>query len=255
MNRRRFLRRLLGTAAAACWGLPPTLQAAETGQRIQFVFAQVRYRGGDWDPRPRAVTPLMEELMRRTSVTAAVERRVVGLTDPELFSFPFLYMAGKYDFQPFSDEEIRNLRRFLSFGGFLLADNTLGQLGYGFDRRFRAEMQRVFPGREMRKVPLTHALLRSYYLLRRVGGRTATSSFLEGIQLGETTPVVYCHNDLAGAWERDGFGRWSHPCVPGGEEQRRDAFHLGVNLILYSMTGNYKQDLIHVPFIRRRLTQ
>ena len=64
--------------------------------------------------------------MRRTSVTAAVERRVVGLTDPELFSFPFLYMAGKYDFQPFSDEEIRNLRRFLSFGGFLLADNTLG---------------------------------------------------------------------------------------------------------------------------------
>ena len=254
MNRRRFLQGLVGTTAAA-WCLPAALPAAETPQRIQFVFAQVRYRGGDWDPRPRAVTPLMEELMRRTSVTAAPERRVVRLTDPELFSFPFLYMAGKYDFQPFSEEEVLNLRRFLSFGGFLLADNTLGQLGYGFDRRFRAEIQRVLPGREMRKVSLTHALLRSYYLLRRIGGRVATSSFIEGIQLGETTPVVYCHNDLAGAWERDGLGRWSHPCVPNGEEQRRDAFHLGINLILYAMTGNYKQDLIHVPFIRRRLTQ
>ncbi|MDE0034838.1 MAG: DUF4159 domain-containing protein [Deltaproteobacteria bacterium] len=255
MNRRRFLQGLLGTTAAAAWGLPAALPAAEAPQRIQFVFAQVRYRGGDWDPRPRAVTPLMEELMRRTSVTAALERRVVRLTDPELFSFPFLYMAGKYDFQPFSEEEVLNLRRFLSFGGFLLADNTLGQLGYGFDRRFRAEIQRVLPGREMRKVSLTHALLRSYYLLRRIGGRVATSSFIEGIQLGETTPVVYSHNDLAGAWERDGLGRWSHPCVPNGEEQRRDAFHLGINLILYAMTGNYKQDLIHVPFIRRRLTQ
>jgi len=245
----------VGTAAGAAWGLPRALRAADTPQRIQFVFAQVRYRGGDWDPRPRAATPLMEELIRRTSVVPARERRVVRLTDPELFSSPFLYLAGKYDFQPFTEDEILRLRRFLSFGGFLLADNTLGQLGYGFDRRFRGEMARVFPGRELGKIPLTHAALRSYYLIRRVGGRVATSSFLEGIQLGETTPVVYCHNDLGGAWERDGLGRWSYPCVPNGEEQRRDAFHLGVNLILYSMTGNYKQDLIHVPFIRRRLTQ
>lgn len=255
MNRRRFLQGLVGTAAGAAWGLPRALRAADAPQRIQFAFAQVRYRGGDWDPRPRAATPLMEELIRRTSVVPARERRVVRLTDPELFSSPFLYLAGKYDFQPFTEDEILRLRRFLSFGGFLLADNTLGQLGYGFDRRFRDEMKRVFPGRELRKIPLTHAALRSYYLIRRVGGRVATSPFLEGIQLGETTPVVYCHNDLGGAWERDGLGRWSHPCVPNGEEQRRDAFHLGVNLILYSMTGNYKQDLIHVPFIRRRLTQ
>ncbi len=34
-----------------------------------------------------------------------------------------------------------------------------------------------------------------------------------------------------------------------------DAFHLGVNVILYAMTENYKEDLIHVPFIRRRLAR
>ena len=251
MNRRRFLQRVL----AAAWGGPGVLRAAEDPLPDRFVFAQLRYRGGDWDPRPGAAAPMMRELMRRTSVRADLRRRVVTLADPELFSFPFLYMAGKYDFQPFSDHEVRRLRRFLSFGGFLLADNALGQPGYGFDRRFRQEMQRVFPERELRKIPLTHALLRSYYLLRRIGGRVAASPYLEGIQLGETTPVAYCHNDLAGAWEQDGLGRWSRPCVPDGERQRRDAFHLGVNLVLYAMTGNYKQDLIHVPFIRRRLTQ
>jgi len=243
---------------AAGSGLTGRLLAAEgrTPQRyIQFEFAQIEYPGGDWDPRPMAAPPLMDELMRRTSVVAATERRVVRLTDPQLFSFPFLYISGKYDFQPFDAEEIETLRRFLSFGGFLLADNALGQLDYGFDRSFRREMARVFPDKELRKLPLNHAALRSYYLIRRIGGRVATTPYIEGIQLGETTPVVYCHNDLAGAWERNAMGNWAYECTPGGQQQRQEAFHLGINLILYAMTGNYKQDLIHVPFIRRRLTQ
>ena len=79
--------------------------------------------------------------------------------------------------------------------------------------------------------------------------------YLEGIKIGNITPFVYCHNDLGGAWERDELGNWVSPCTPGGEEQRKDAFHLGINLILYAMTGNYKEDLIHVPFILKRLTQ
>lgn len=257
MNRRAFLQHLIQTGVlASAGGMAGALLAAEGRTRyVQFEFAQMQYRGGDWDPRPMAVPPLMDELMRRTSVVAAKQRRVVRLTDRELFSFPFLYISGKYDFQPWTEEEVETLRRFLSFGGFLLADNSLGQLGYGFDKSLRREMKRVFPDKEFRKIPLTHAALRSYYLIRRIGGRVATSPYLEGIQLGETTPVVYCHNDLGGAWEKNALGNWVNQCVPGGEQQRRDAFHLGINLILYAMTGNYKQDLIHVPFIRRRLTQ
>ena len=80
-------------------------------------------------------------------------------------------------------------------------------------------------------------------------------AYLEGISVGSSTPVIYCQNNLGGAWERDPLGNWVNPCIPGGEGQRRDAFHLGINLILYAMTENYKEDLIHVPFIRRRLTR
>lgn len=259
MNRRAFLQHLIQTGLLAggsgITGVSLAAEGTQGPRYVQFEFAQLQYRGGDWDPRPMAVPPLIDELMRRTSVVAAQQRRVVRLTDRKLFSFPFLYIAGKYDFQPFSEEEIETLRRFLSFGGFLLADNSLGQMGYGFDNSLRREMKRVLPGKEFRKIPLTHAALRSYYLIRRIGGRVATTPYIEGIQLGETTPVVYCHNDLGGAWEKNALGKWMNQCTPGGEQQRRDAFHLGINLILYAMTGNYKQDLIHVPFIRRRLTQ
>jgi hypothetical protein len=116
-------------------------------------------------------------------------------------------------------------------------------------------MKRVFPEKEFTRLPSSHAALRSYYLMRRVGGTRMVRPFIEGISLGSATPVVYCQNDLGGAWERDQLGNWVNSCSPGGEEQRRDAFHLGINLILYAMTENYKEDLIHVPFIRRRLSR
>ena len=83
----------------------------EEERSVQFVFAQVKYRGGDWDPRPLSVAPLMQELMRRTSIEAATTRHAISLTDPDLFNYPFLYIAGKYDFDPFSSEEIAGKSR------------------------------------------------------------------------------------------------------------------------------------------------
>ena len=256
MNRRKFIQllsqSLLGAAVSP--GFAQVNQAKEKGPQ-PFVFAQIRYRGGDWNPHPLSVTPLMEELMARTSVEAATTRREVTLGDRDLFNYPFLYMAGKYEFDPFTPDEIETLRRFLSYGGFLLVDDALGQQGYGFDKAVRREMLRVFPGNEFKRLPSTHAALRSYYLLRRVGGVRIVSPALDGITLGNSTPVIYCQNDLSGAWERDQLGKWTNACTPGGEAQRKDAFHLGINLILYAMTENYKDDLIHVPFIRKRLTR
>jgi hypothetical protein len=259
MDRRDFLK-LLSYGCLAAAGLRPASSRAgqappERERPIQFVFAQIRYRGGDWNPHPLAVSPMMEELMQRTSVEPALQRREITLTDPDLFSFPFLYITGKYDFEPFTAEEIDILRRFLSYGGFLLADDALGQPGYGFDQSLRREMKRVFPDRDFSRLPSGHPAMRSYYLLRKIGGARMVRPYVEGINIGGTTPVIYCQNDLGGAWERDQLGNWINPCTPGGEEQRRDAFHLGINLILYAMTENYKDDLIHVPFIQRRLTR
>jgi Domain of unknown function (DUF4159) len=254
MNRRNFIR-IVYRGILAATVLPKGAAYSQEKRPIQFVFAQIKYRGGDWNPHPLAVTPLMEELMLRTSIEPATVRREVTITDRDLFNYPFLYISGKYEFEPFTQEEIEILRRFLSYGGFLLADDALGQQGYGFDMAFRREMQRIFPNNEFKRLPSVHAALRSYYLLRRIGGVRIVNPALEGVTLGNVTPVIYCQNDLGGAWERDQLGKWTNACTPGGEEQRRDAFHLGINVILYAMTENYKEDLIHVPFIRKRLTR
>src|SRR5438094_6366752 len=143
MDRRNFIR-IVSQSILAASLLPKRAANSQEKRPIQFVFAQLKYRGGDWNPHPLAVTPLMDELMLRTSVEAATVRHEVAVTDGDLFNYPFLYVAGKYEFDPFTQDEIEILRRFLSYGGFLLVDDALGQQGYGFDKALRREMQRIF---------------------------------------------------------------------------------------------------------------
>ncbi len=57
---------------------------------------------------------------------------------------------------------------------------------------------------------------------------------------------------MGGAWSEDEFGKWEFGVIPGGEAQRERAFRLGINMILYALTGNYKKDQVHTPFIKRR---
>ena len=67
------------------------------------------------------------------------------------------------------------------------------------------------------------------------------------------TPVIYSPNGIGSAWARDSYGRWLNPVEPGGERQRRLAIQLGVNIIMYTLCSDYKQDRIHLPFLRQKI--
>ena len=250
ISRREFFSSLLGLIAGFSLGNP---KLALSAPFPHFFFTQLKYRGGEWDPNPQYVVPFIEELELRTSIDGLKERRTTALSDPDLFFHPFLYMAGKYEFEPFTSREREILRRFLTYGGFLFAEDTVGAKGFGFDRAFRAEMKEIFPHPELKRLPPDHSIYRSFYLIDQVGGRQKVNPYLEGIDLNSWTPVIYSQNDLSGAWARDRFGKWVHDCVPGGEPQRSSAFKVGINIIVYSLTSDYKKDLVHHPFIKRRL--
>jgi hypothetical protein len=72
------------------------------------------------------------------------------------------------------------------------------------------------------------------------------------MQYGDRIAVVYSRHDLGGAFQRDKLGAWSHAVVPGGAAQRELAIRLGVNLVLYALCTDYKDDQVHAPFIMRR---
>jgi hypothetical protein len=255
VTRRAFCARVAHSLAAASVGLGvhqlPYAQALPASNT--FTLAQLQYRGGQWDPRPLATGPLMQEVRLRTSVETQDERQVVTLREPNLFSFPFLYMTGERSFDPLPEDELVILRRYLLFGGLLLIDDARGNKNRDFDASIRRDVARLFTDQPLKILSLDHSVFRTFYLLRTVGGVRVVNPYLEGVTIGDRTPLLYCQNGLGAAWERDYLGNWVSPCYPGGESQRLEAFKLGVNVILYALTVNYKQDLIHLPFIRKKL--
>ncbi|MDR4508563.1 MAG: DUF4159 domain-containing protein [Candidatus Brocadiaceae bacterium] len=222
------------------------------GDASKFTFAQLEYSDGNWNTRPNAGKRLMWELIKRTSIEARIDIITLRLHDPELFEYPFLYLSGSREFSPFSEKEIQNLKLYLEFGGTLFIDDSMGKSNFGFDKSIRREIKRLFPNRQLERLSPDHSIFKSFYLLDQAYGRIREKPFLEGISIEDRTVIIYSQNDMGGAWAKDPLGTWEYEVIPGGEAQRTMAFRLGINIIMYALTGNYKQDQVHLPFILKR---
>lgn len=242
---RRALLAGLGAAAA----LAP-LPALAFGDRSRLDVAEIMLPSGTLS-RPEAWRRMLYEVIQTTSVEAHPDAVQVEPEDPALFEHPFSVLIGDGELPPLSDAAIEQLRRYLAYGGFLLLDDATGTAGGAFARSAKRLTERLFPTRPMSPLPGDHSIFRSFFLLDRPLGRVAVSEVLEGITVGPVTPLVLCPNDLSGALHRAEDGRNRFPVVPGGEEQRREALKLGINLVLYSLTSNYKHDQAHVAELMR----
>jgi hypothetical protein len=248
LKRREFIRKAVAVSLIVL--ILPLLGIYEGSQ---FQFAQVTYNGNS-DPRPRAYKRLMSSLELRTSVQVSYNRKNLSLADPDLFNYPFLYLAGDSSFESFTPQERRKVRKYLKLGGTLIIDDVSGKENSSFDTQIREELVNILPEIPLTPIGHDHVVYKSFYLLNSPSGRKVIQPYLEGITFGDEdrTAVFYSRNDLGGAWSEDEFGKWEFEVIPGGEAQRERAIRLGINMIMYALTGNYKKDQVHTPFIKRR---
>jgi Domain of unknown function (DUF4159)/Aerotolerance regulator N-terminal len=123
---------------------------------------------------------------------------------------------------------------------------------------------------ELEPVPREHVLTKTFYLLRDFPGRFNTGqTWVEALPRGEddedasrparggdgVSPIIITSNDLAGAWAIRPDGQPMLPLTPGEPRQREFAFRAGVNIVMYTLTGNYKADQVHAPALIERLGQ
>lgn len=123
---------------------------------------------------------------------------------------------------------------------------------------------------ELEPVPHDHVLTKTFYLLDRIVGRTAIGqTWVEALpppdpndraqrpaRAGDSvSPIIIASDDLAAAWAEDADRRPLYPLIPGGARQRELALRSGVNLVMYTLTGNYKADQVHAKDILERLTR
>ncbi len=123
---------------------------------------------------------------------------------------------------------------------------------------------------ELEVAPHDHVITKTFYLLEGFVGRyTNGETYVEALApepeepgvarpvraTDSVSPVVIVGNDLAGAWAEDKNGEPLYPLVPGAPRQREMALRGGVNLVMYTLTGNYKSDQVHVRDLLQRLGQ
>lgn len=236
---------LLGSAALA-----PLLggRALAFGEKSRFIPAVARH-GGRWDARLSGLRRIAWELQRRTSVEVVPDARPLPLSSPDLFEYPFLYLGSDGPLPALTPAEVENLRRYLTFGGFLLADANDGSDGSGFDTSLRRELARVLPSSPLQPLPAEHVVFKSFFLLDSAPGRLLNKPHLSAALLGKRAAVIYSQNDLAGAWSRSELGDYEFDVTPGGEPQRELAIRVGINLCMYALCLDYKDDAVHLPLI------
>jgi hypothetical protein len=198
------------------------------GREVRLRIARVKYGGGgDWYSDPSSLTNLLEEFERRTGVPTAKDEKVIELSDPELSSFPFLYITGHGNVS-LNGEERERLRRHLLGGGFLYADDN-----YGMDGSFRRTMTELFPERRLVRVPLDHAIYDCFYDLdgppkiHEHDGRPPEGL---GIFDADRLMVFYTYESDIG----DGL---EDPDVHGDPPEKREAaIRMAVNVLFYALT-------------------
>ncbi len=202
---------------------------------------------------PRATAPerWAWELVRRTSAPARLNSKAVAADSPELFREPFALWAGAGDFPSLSAPERRGLERFLLLGGVIVVDDS-DPVGGAFGKAARRELGRVLPANPPIKLEPSHVIYKTYYIIDRPVGRVLGPPSLSAIVRGNTAQVIFLQHDLLGALARSRGGSWSLQVEPGGTIQREHAVRLAVNLAMYVLCSDYKDDQVHAPWLMRR---
>jgi hypothetical protein len=207
---------------------------------------------------------LTRVLSRRTSVEPGAPMGIDPNRD-ELAFFPLIYWPVVPEAADLGEAARKRVNEFLAHGGTILFDlreaaastMILGRASRGSEALMRLSEGLDIP--PLAPIPPDHVLTKSFYLMQDFPGRYAGGTLWVGATEGRVNDgvasVLVGSNDWASAWAVDTAGRPLYAVVPGGERQRELAYRVGVNLVMYALTGNYKADQVHVPFILERLGQ
>lgn len=206
-----------------------TIHAGRSSTDEKFTIARLKYGGGgDWYSNPTSLPNLMAFVREHTSIATSVEEAVVSPDSEELFRYPVVYMNGHGNVS-FTAVETERLRRYLTSGGFLIADDN-----YGIDKSFRREMKKVFPDKELVLLPKNHPVFSAAFDLP--GGlpkihehdgepAQAFAIFHDGRMV-----VFYSFQaDLGDGWEDESVHH-------DPAELREAALRMGANLIVWALT-------------------
>lgn len=246
---------ILGGVASFVWATNANAFGQEGAFQARILTTGGVRWGGD---RMTAPGRWAWEIVRRTSAPARLVPVQVAADDPALLDEPFVVWAGAADVPPLSTPELRGIQRYLDLGGVLLVDDSDPAKGM-FGRAARRELLRAVPESPIVRLKARgsgengqeHVIYKSYYLLDRPVGRVQGPPYVEAIVRGRDAQVIFLAHDLLGALARTPDGTWLFPIEPT-DADREYAIRFAVNLAMYVLCSNYKDDQVHAQALMRR---
>ncbi|MGA0533368.1 DUF4159 domain-containing protein [Hansschlegelia sp. KR7-227] len=213
----------------------------------------------------------LEGLTQTLATRTALEPGSPMAIDPsrdELSYFPLLYWPVVDGAEPPSPETLARVDAYMKQGGTVLFDTRDALTATAGAQN--ETLKRLLAGLDvpaLEPVPPDHVLTKAFYLLDEFPGRYSGSPLwvesLPPADEGEerparagdgVSPILITAADLAGAWAVGSDGQPLFP-TSSDERQREMAYRVGVNIVMYTLTGNYKADQVHVPALLERLGQ
>jgi hypothetical protein len=220
-------------------------------------------------------------LAQRTALEAG-EPVGLDIARDELSFFPLIYWPIVPDAAKPTPAALARIDAYMKQGGTVLFDTRdaiMAPPGPGGETRSpgMAALRQILSSLdlpELEPVSKEHVLTKTFFLLRDFPGRfnsgqlwveaLPAESDEEALDAEQKRParagdgvssILITSNDLAGAWAMRSDGQPSLPLVEGEPRQREMAFRSGVNIVMYTLTGNYKADQVHIPALLERLGQ
>ena len=157
-----------------------------------FTFVRIIYRRAPNSPEisrtsswrgwitdfPDSDLNLSYRVQQVTSIRTDPEGRVLRLTDPLLFDYPWIYMVEPGGLQ-LKEEEIPILRKYLENGGVLMADDFWGQKQWD---NFERNIKKVLPTREFVEIDMTNQLFHCVFDIKGPKNKLQTPNSHQGIE-------------------------------------------------------------------------
>jgi hypothetical protein len=233
MNRRNFIRALSLLSAGAL--TTPFLQLSAREQ-VDFFFTRLSYESGDWEVDERMPANVLNSLIEYTSLRVDIKERIIPLSDPQMLTVPFCYLAGHRLVQ-FNAEEKQNFQRYVENGGFVFVDDCNHDIDGMFARSFELQMQDIFGQQALKKIPNNHPIYSSFFefdgpprtsIELNGWGDDLVHNYLKAIEVNGRIAVLYSNKDLGCEWDYDFRNkRWL----------KVDNTRFAVNIIMYAMNS------------------
>ncbi len=208
-----------------------------------------------------ALISLADQLTRRTTIEP-VGVHGVSPDDAGLELYPFLYWPIRTDTPALTEAERTSINRYIAAGGTLVLDTADEE-----ERALRGGaphpgLARVTDGLNigrLAKIHEDHVMTKSFYLMQVFPGRWAngpvfveTTGATSGGRDGVSAAIIGS-NGWAAAWARDETVGTLVELSNDIPRQREMASRFGVNLAMYTLSGNYKADQVHAAELVERL--